>query len=105
MAGRRERAEKGYGKAKLFTGKMTGKIIGEGKRHLKAGKNFFEGQKRATINSYARGRRRRILRGRSGIDKYKKRDKMEKMRVRARKIGKNVKKFAASRAEQRQSDF
>lgn len=25
---------------------MTGKIIGEGKRHLKAGKNFFEETKK-----------------------------------------------------------
>ena len=46
MAGRRERAEKGYGKAKLFTGKMTGKIIGAGERHLNAGKNFFDGVKK-----------------------------------------------------------
>ena len=45
------------------------------------------------------------MRGLSGIDKYKKRDKMEKMRVRARKMGRNAKKFAPSRAEQRQSDF
>ncbi len=41
-------------------------------------KIFLRSKKGATINSYARGRRREFLRGLSGIDKYKKRDKMEK---------------------------
>ncbi len=41
-------------------------------------KIFLRDKKGATINSYARGRPRDNLRGRSGIDKYKKRDKMEK---------------------------
>ena len=46
LTGKITGVERRYGKVKIFTGKMTGKIIGEGKRYLKAGKNFFEGQKR-----------------------------------------------------------
>ena len=93
--------ERRYGKVKIFTGKMTGKIIGAWKRHLKAGKNFFEETKKGDYNIVTReGGGGGSCGGFRVLTNTKSVIKWRKMRVRARKMGRNAKKFAASRAAQ-----
>ena len=78
------------GRQNFFTGKITGKIIGEGKRCLKAGKNFFEGIKKGDYNIVTReGGGGGSCGGFRVLTNTKSVIKWRKMRVRARKIGRN----------------